>query len=166
AYSYGYNREEDSWDYTSTKALVLSLVDKVSRGGNLLLDIGPDAHGKIPPIMEERLLEMGDWLKVNGEAIYATQPWTTKYQWSEGRRDYVPPKENQNMEWRTTGDAILKVTVDPDPEFAVKQVFFTCRPSEGNVYAILPCYPADGKITLKGITFSEKTSMELLSGKE
>ena len=64
-YSYGYNRDEDSWDYNTPQSLIISLVDKVSRGGNFLLDIGPDASGKIPPIMEERLLQMGSWMKIN-----------------------------------------------------------------------------------------------------
>lgn len=74
-HSYGYNREEDAWDYNSTESLVMQLIDKVSRGGNFLLDIGPDEHGKIPPIMQERLLQMGEWLKIHGTAIYGTSRW-------------------------------------------------------------------------------------------
>ncbi|MBK6932388.1 MAG: alpha-L-fucosidase [Saprospirales bacterium] len=69
-FSYGYNRMEDASDYNSAQTLLLHLIDKVSRGGNFLLDIGPDSHGKIPPIMQERLLEIGKWLEINGEAIY------------------------------------------------------------------------------------------------
>jgi alpha-L-fucosidase len=73
--SFGYNRMENPDNYMTSDALIDMLVAKVASGGNLLLDIGPTADGLIPVIMQQRLLEMGVWLKVNGEAIYGTQPW-------------------------------------------------------------------------------------------
>lgn len=78
--SFGYNRNEDAGDYKSAGDLVHLLVETVSKGGNLLLDIGPTSDGRIPPIMQERLLEIGDWLKVNGEAIYGTHPWKRSHE--------------------------------------------------------------------------------------
>jgi alpha-L-fucosidase len=73
--SFGYNRAETADDYKTPQQLIALLVNSVSEGGNLLLDIGPTADGRIPVIMQERLLEIGNWLKVNGEAIYGTRPW-------------------------------------------------------------------------------------------
>lgn len=68
--SFGLNKEEGCENYLSVKELLKTLCSLVSMGGNFLLNIGPDADGTIPPIMEERLLGMGKWLEVNGEAIY------------------------------------------------------------------------------------------------
>ncbi|MCU0355113.1 MAG: alpha-L-fucosidase [Cytophagales bacterium] len=73
--SFGYNRNEDLTNYATSGQLVHMLIDKVSRGGNLLLNIGPTADGRIPVIMQQRLKDMGDWLKVNGESIYGTRMW-------------------------------------------------------------------------------------------
>ncbi len=71
--SYGFNRAENIDNYNSSKELIHELIDIVSRGGNLLLNIGPASDGRIPVIMQERLIDIGSWLKVNGEAIYKTR---------------------------------------------------------------------------------------------
>ena len=155
-YSYGYNRAEDATDYNSTQSLVLQLVDKVSRGGNFLLDIGPDEHGKIPPIMQERLLQIGNWMDINSEAIYNTTRWKTSSQWSEGRQDYKSK----------SGDMLLKITLDPDPGYAVKEVFYTYNPTTNSLYAILPKYPENNQVILKGIQLQEGAAVSFLATKE
>ncbi len=70
--SFGYNRNEDIEDYLSESELIRLLVDTVSRGGNLLLNVGPCADGTIAPLIQERLTQLGQWMDVNGEAIYGT----------------------------------------------------------------------------------------------
>jgi alpha-L-fucosidase len=140
-FSYGYNRAERLEHYHSGRQLVVMLVDLVSRGGNFLLDIGPAADGTIPVIMEQRLIEIGSWLKVNGEAIYGTRPWKATRQWSEGQ----VPKIEYNKEYSTTYD-VTKLASKPEPGQAGIEAFFTTKGS--NVYAILPRWPGR-RFTLK-----------------
>ena len=71
--SFGFNRAENLDSYSSAEELIKLLISTVAAGGNLLLDIGPAADGTIPVIMQQRLMEMGNWLKNNGEAIYGTR---------------------------------------------------------------------------------------------
>jgi len=73
--SFGYNRNENLEQYQTSRQLVHMLIDVVSRGGNLLLNIGPAADGTIPVIMQQRLKDMGDWLQINGDGIYGTAAW-------------------------------------------------------------------------------------------
>ena len=72
-----------SWGYIENDTfktpefIVQQLADVVSKNGNLLLNIGPRSDGTIPQPVQEVLLDVGAWLKVNGNAIYGTRPWTS-----------------------------------------------------------------------------------------
>jgi alpha-L-fucosidase len=71
-HSWGYVNNDE---YRDAKSLIGELVDVVSKNGNLLLNVGPKADGTIPDEAQKILLEMGAWLKTNGEAIYGSRPW-------------------------------------------------------------------------------------------
>lgn len=73
--SWGYRRNAKLQDYYSVGDLISNLVITVSCGGNLLMNVGPTKDGIIPPIFQDRLKGVGDWLAVNGPAIYKSKPW-------------------------------------------------------------------------------------------
>lgn len=99
-----------SWCYTqgigyySTAAMLHSLIDRVSKNGNMLLNIAPMADGTIPQGQKDILLGMGDWLKKFGESIYATRAWScygegpTKM----GGGSFVTPVAGTNKDIRFT----------------------------------------------------------------
>jgi len=129
-HSYGYNRNEQLKDYKSSHDLILMLSDIVSRGGNLLLDIGPDADGTIPVIMQQRLSDMGDWLAINGEAIYETEAWRPA-QWT---KCYVQPKKGASF---MANYNVAKLVV-PKSDSAYIETFFTKKGND--IYCIVPSY--------------------------
>jgi alpha-L-fucosidase len=74
--SWGYNRMAGYDEYETTVDLIHQLIETVALNGNLLLNVGPAPDGTMPAIFVDRLVGIGDWLKVNGEAIFKSRPWT------------------------------------------------------------------------------------------
>lgn len=165
AHSYGLNRAERVDDYKTGREFIYTLIDLVSRGGNLLLDIGPAADGTIPPLMEQRLLEIGEWLAVNGEAIYGTRFAGRSSQWTEGERP-----EQKYGEYMVKYNLMEQIGQQPRNGKAVKQVFFTKKPDA--LYAISIGWPgrqlvlrgvkapADAKVSLLGVEGALATKVE------
>jgi len=104
--SFGYNRAEGEAETIAPAELIALLVDIVSKNGNLLLDVGPEPDGTIPPVQMERLKALGAWLQQNGEAIYDTVPWTQ----AEGKS-----AEGDDLRFTRKGDD-LYVTVLGKPK--------------------------------------------------
>jgi alpha-L-fucosidase len=142
--SFGLNRFERIGDYKTSRELILVLIDLVSRGGNLLLNIGPAADGTIPPIMEERLLDIGAWLHINGEAIYGTRPAGRPCQWTEGKR---PKQEYKN--YKAKYNLLESVGQVPVKGNAVRQLFYTQK--KDALYAISVGWPEGTTLTLQGV---------------
>jgi alpha-L-fucosidase len=95
AHSWGYDRTNDP--FLSVDKIIHMLVLTVSRNGNLLLNVGPTADGRLDPLFEERLLDIGAWLDVNGEAIYSTVPWRVQNDTAEGDTWYTAGKDGMTV---------------------------------------------------------------------
>lgn len=127
---------KNSWCYTENndfkkaKDILCDLVDIVSKNGNLLLNVGPKADGSISDEDRAVLLEIGDWMEKNGEAVYGTRPWRIA---AEG------PTEVAEGQFTDGKD---KVFTAEDFRFTVKG---------DSLYAICLHYPEDGKVTIKAL---------------
>ena len=115
-------------NYKTTNRLIDFLVDVVSKNSAVLLNINPKANGEIPSETKERLLQMGQWLKLNGEAIYGTRTWNV---YSEGPQKIV---EGHLSEFKNS-------------EAVAQDIRFTQK--NGQLYAIALDWPEDGKLTIK-----------------
>lgn len=140
---------KNSWCYTennsykTTKQIICDLVDIVSKNGTLLLNVGPKADGTIPEEEERILLEIGDWLRVNGEAIYETKVW------------------------RVSGEGPTKIpegqfTDNDNKQFTSEDIRFTTNGSY--LYATVLNYPKDGRIIIRSLAERDASSKPYFHG--
>ena len=121
--SYGYNKNDQNW--RSADMMVKYLVDIVSKGGNYLLNVGPTDLGVFPEPAVNRLKRIGEWLDVNGEAIYNTRPFTI----------YGERPEKVNEDYRQVRDNEL---------YTLEDIRFTTK--EDTLFAILLGWPYENAV--------------------
>jgi alpha-L-fucosidase len=140
---------KNSWSYTKNndykkaKDIICDLVDIVSKNGRLLLNIGPKADGSIPEEDKNILLDIGEWLKVNGEAIYGAGIYRV---YGEGPTKIV---EGQFCD-------------GTDKVFTSKDIRYTTKGSY--LYATVLNYPEDGCVNLAELAEQDASSLPKFHG--
>jgi len=89
--SFGFNRNEKLDAYMTPDALVQFFAASVAGGGGMILNVGPKADGQIPLLQQERLRQLGEWLAINGEAIYGSHPWRKAGESREVKLERIDP---------------------------------------------------------------------------
>jgi len=103
--SWGYNRNSTFKNYLTIETMLDTVMSSISKFGNALINVGPTSDGLILPIFEERLTQLGEWLGVNGEAVYGTSPWV-----SPRDEDVVPGRKNITV-WYTVKGPVIYATI-------------------------------------------------------
>jgi len=136
AHSWGFRRNGTYEEYLSTENFIHELIETVAFGGNMLLNVGPRADGTIDAIFADRLLGIGSWLKVNGEAIYGTIPWAVA--------------QNQTNE----------VYYTHKPNDGVVYVITTVWPKGNVLHLDAPTATPNTKVKMLGLTVHENGALD------
>ena len=159
--TWGYRSDDDNWK--STETLVRNLVDIASKGGNYLLNVGPTAEGLIPETSVQRLREIGNWMRTNGEAVYGTDaspfgaPDWGRYTRKPGRlyaHVFAWP-DDARLRVPLPASAAAKACLLADPQRKALRV----EPAEGTVVIHLPAQAPDPVASVVAIDLAEGASL-------
>ena len=154
--SFGYNRMESESTFPTIDDNIWMLADIVSRGGNLLINVGPTADGQIPMAQVARLTTTGWWLRINGDAIYGTRPGGTVTA-ADGRPVAITHKGGATYLMARGGPSDeLRVPVEQPPQGAEIRMLGNSRTlphtwSDGELRIALPDHLPAGPATVFAI---------------
>lgn len=136
--------------YKSAATVIQILMDVISKNGNLLLNIPVRGDGSIDELEMAVVKEVGDWMKINNEAVYATRPWKT---FGEGPAlDAAASLSSQGF------------TEDKSKPLGAEDFRFTTK---GNIlFATFFAWPESQKVTIKSLAFEKISNVQLLGSKD
>jgi alpha-L-fucosidase len=126
--TWGFKKDDENWK--STETLIRNLCDIASKGGNYLLNVGPTAEGVIPEPSVDRLKDVGDWMKVNGEAVYGSKG--SPFHQVHGTYDAAKLDRHGQPTFTPTWD-------------------WRCTSKPGQLYLMIFDWPSDGVFKLDGL---------------
>lgn len=141
--TWGYKSYDQDWK--STEELLYWIVEIASKGGNYLLNVGPKSDGTFPRESVTRLKEIGQWMQINGDAIYGTTPWKTS-------REGPTVLEMAGTEHREKYGF--------NAEFTDQDFWFTQKGD--NLYVIAFRWPKNGQLAIASLAREKIESIELL----
>jgi alpha-L-fucosidase len=157
--SFALNRNESLDAYMSPEELIHFFVQAVANGGGMILNVGPGADGQIPLLQQERLLQLGKWLSMNGEAIYGSRSWIRTMEEKPVGLERIDP--NIDFDWvrNSPGDLIKE-----DAFTAVWTGFL--QPDRSGDYLFELAADDEARLWLDGQEMADKEAVKTLkSGK-
>jgi len=143
--SFGYLEGDQ---YKTVEGVIHEMIEVISRNGNFLINIGPKADGTIPEPQVERLKAMGDWLKINGDAIYGSRYWKE------------PDQKAEHLAFTTKGKNLYAIKLQkPKSDFIINGTAGWSADQIKGVRLLGSEAEVDWKMTAKGLRITPPSEL-------